>query len=37
MDETSQAIGKVLVIGGGVAGVQASLDLAYNGFKTYLV
>jgi len=28
---------KVLVIGGGVAGIQASLDLADMGFKTYLV
>ncbi|MDD4663203.1 MAG: FAD-dependent oxidoreductase [Caldisericia bacterium] len=37
MDEDTRPVGKVLVIGGGVAGVQASLDLAYNGFKTYLV
>jgi len=28
---------KALVIGGGVAGIQASLDLADMGFKTYLV
>lgn len=27
----------VLVIGGGIAGIQASLDLAEMGFKTYLV
>jgi len=29
--------GKVLVVGGGVAGIQASLDLAAGGFKVYLV
>ena len=27
----------VLVVGGGVAGMQASLDLADRGFKVYLV
>jgi heterodisulfide reductase subunit A-like polyferredoxin len=27
----------VLVIGGGIAGIQASLDLAEMGFSTYLV
>jgi heterodisulfide reductase subunit A-like polyferredoxin len=30
-------IGAVLVHGGGIAGVQASLDLANSGFKVYLV
>ncbi len=30
-------IGAVLVAGGGIAGVQASLDLANSGFKVYLV
>jgi heterodisulfide reductase subunit A-like polyferredoxin len=30
-------IGAVLVQGGGIAGVQASLDLASSGFKVYLV
>ncbi len=33
MDEK---VGAVLVIGGGVAGIQASLDLADSGFKVYL-
>ena len=33
----NKAVGKVLVVGGGVAGVQASLDLAYGGFKVYLL
>ncbi|MBS7632827.1 CoB--CoM heterodisulfide reductase iron-sulfur subunit A family protein [Candidatus Bathyarchaeota archaeon] len=32
----NQKIGAVLVIGGGVAGIQASLDLADSGFKVYL-
>lgn len=27
----------VLVIGGGIAGIQASLDIAHSGFKVYLV
>ena len=27
----------VMVIGGGVAGIQSSLDLANRGFKVYLV
>ena len=32
-----QKIGAVIVQGGGIAGVQASLDLANSGFKVYLV
>jgi heterodisulfide reductase subunit A2 len=31
------AEGAVLVIGGGIAGIQASLDLAESGFYVYLV
>jgi len=31
-----EKIGAVLVIGGGIAGIQASLDLADSGFKVYL-
>ncbi len=27
----------VVVVGGGIAGIQASLDLARTGYKTYLV
>ena len=34
-EETIQ--GSVLVLGGGVSGIQASLDLASLGFKVYLV
>jgi len=30
-------VGAVLVVGGGIAGMQASLDLAENGLKVYLV
>ncbi len=30
-------VGAVLVIGGGISGVQAALDLASTGFKVYLV
>lgn len=29
--------GDVLVVGGGISGLQASLDLANSGFKVYLV
>ncbi len=38
MSENGQKkVGAVLVQGGGIAGVQASLDLANSGFKVYLV
>ncbi|MBM3315910.1 FAD-binding protein, partial [candidate division WOR-3 bacterium] len=45
MDEVAAArpaagtgrVGAVLVIGGGIGGVQASLDLADSGYKVYLV
>ena len=30
-------VGAVLVIGGGIAGMQAALDLANSGFYVYLV
>ena len=33
----NQKIGAVMVVGGGVAGIQASLDLADSGFKVYLL
>jgi len=39
--EKEQAIGNregdVMVVGGGISGIQASLDLAESGFKVYLV
>ena len=31
-----EKVGAVLVVGGGIAGIQASLDLADSGFKVYL-
>jgi heterodisulfide reductase subunit A len=30
-------IGAVMVVGGGIAGIQASMDLADAGFRVYLV
>jgi len=30
-------IGSVMVVGGGIAGIQASLDLANSGYHVYLV
>ena len=33
----SKKVGAVLVVGGGIAGMQSSLDLANSGFKVYLV
>ena len=34
---TDSHFGDVMVVGGGISGVQASLDLAASGFKVYLV
>jgi heterodisulfide reductase subunit A len=34
---SNSPIGAVLVVGGGIGGVQAALDLASTGFKVYLV
>jgi len=33
---STQTTGSVLVVGGGIAGIQASLDLADSGFRVYL-
>ncbi len=33
----SQRMGSVMVVGGGIAGIQASLDLADAGYYVYLV
>ena len=33
----NKSIGSVMVVGGGIAGMQASLDLADSGFFVYLV
>ena len=32
-----KAIGSVMVVGGGIAGIQASLDLADSGYYVYLL
>jgi heterodisulfide reductase subunit A len=34
---TDSNFGDVMVVGGGVSGIQASLDLATAGFKVYLI
>jgi heterodisulfide reductase subunit A len=33
----SDQVGAVMVVGGGIAGMQAALDLANSGFYVYLV
>jgi heterodisulfide reductase subunit A len=39
VDKTSvdRNLGDVLVVGGGISGIQAALDMASAGFKVYLV
>jgi heterodisulfide reductase subunit A len=34
---TDSDFGDVMVVGGGISGIQASLDLADSGYKVYLV
>ncbi len=34
---SDKPIGSVLVVGGGIAGIQATLDLAHSGYYVYLV
>jgi heterodisulfide reductase subunit A len=34
---TLRPVGAVMVVGGGVAGIQAALDLAESGFYVYVV
>jgi heterodisulfide reductase subunit A len=34
---TDSNLGDVLVVGGGISGIQAALDLATSGYKVYLV
>ena len=36
-EEQKTPVGAVMVVGGGIAGMQAALDLANSGFKVYLV
>ena len=35
--ETTKKSGSIMVVGGGIAGIQSSLDLAESGFKVYLL
>ncbi len=37
MEKNNKKVGSVLVIGGGIAGIQSSLDLANSGYKVYLL
>lgn len=37
MEGTRKTEGSVLVVGGGIAGMQSALDLADSGFYVYLV
>ena len=36
-DQTNDPVGSVMVVGGGIAGMQAALDLADSGYYVYLV
>jgi len=36
-DSQAEVVGAVMVVGGGVAGMQAALDIANSGFYVYLV
>jgi NADH:ubiquinone oxidoreductase subunit E len=37
MSENGRKVGSVMVVGGGIGGLQASLDLSASGYKVYLV
>ncbi len=37
MELKENNFGDVLIVGGGISGIQAALDLASSGFKVYLV
>jgi heterodisulfide reductase subunit A len=37
LSKDNNAIGAVMVVGGGIAGIQASLDLADSGYYVYLL
>ncbi len=37
ISDTDRNFGDVMVVGGGISGMQAALDLANSGYKVYLV
>ena len=37
MSESEKVLGSVMVVGGGIAGMQAALDLANSGYYVHLV
>ena len=37
MNENTNLVGAVMVVGGGIAGMQSALDLANSGYYVYLV
>ena len=37
VDKNNNVVGAVMVVGGGITGIQASMDLANAGFFVYLV
>jgi heterodisulfide reductase subunit A len=37
MTAAETSFGDVMVVGGGISGIQAALDLATSGYKVYLV
>ena len=36
-DDRSQPVGVILVVGGGIAGIQAALDMANSGYFVFMV
>jgi heterodisulfide reductase subunit A len=36
-ESQSQPVGAILVVGGGIAGIQAALDMANSGYYVYMV
>ena len=36
-DKAAPASGSIMVVGGGISGIQATLDLAATGYRVYLV
>ena len=37
LDQHKKKIGSVLIVGGGIAGIQTALDIANSEYKVYLV